>query len=173
MFDRKLCRESLRRPARASEYMHRFCVRYNWKCRAIAPGLAFMSFLDNLESNLNNLERSAENDVADERARRQTERERALAVGPYAEELKKSPFTMALLNHATRIGFNQRAKVNIAWIGNTLRLEAKARRLELRPTPDGVRAVFSEDGAEVNSLPVDLTSDPESLASLWLNESRS
>jgi hypothetical protein len=128
-----------------------------------------MSFLDNLESNLKNLERSTENEASDERARRQSERAQALAIGPYAEELKKSPFTMALLDHATRIGFARRIKVNIAWLGATLRLDAKERRLELKPTPRGVLAVFSEAGNELSSEPVDLTSDPEKLASRWLS----
>jgi hypothetical protein len=128
-----------------------------------------MSFLDNLESNLKNLERSTENDAADERARRQSERAHALAVGPYAEQLKTSPFTMALLDHAARIGFSKRTKVNIIWLGTTLRLDAKERRLELKPTPDGILAVFSEAGNEVSSQPVDLESDPEKLAGQWLS----
>jgi hypothetical protein len=127
-----------------------------------------MSFLDNLESNLKNLERSSENDVADERARRQAERAQALAIGPHAEHLKTSPFTMALLDHAARIGFSRRMKVNIVWLGTTLRLDAKERRLELKPTPDGIAAIFSEAGNEVSSEPVDLNSDPEKLASRWL-----
>ena len=127
-----------------------------------------MSFLDNLESNLKNLERNDERDVAAERSRRQTQKAEALAAAPYAEALKKGPFVMGLLDHATRIGFSQRTKVNIAWIGTTLRLDAKERRLELKPTPEGVVAIFSESGDEISNSPVDLKSDPEKLALRWL-----
>jgi hypothetical protein len=128
-----------------------------------------MGFLDNLESNLKNLEGNNERESsAVERSRREAERAHALSAAPYADELKNGRFTMALLDHATRIGFSQRTKVNIAWLGTTLRLDAKERRLELKPTGNGVVAVFSESGEEVVTEPVDLTSDPEALARRWL-----
>jgi hypothetical protein len=130
-----------------------------------------MGYLDNLESTLKNLEGNNERDAGEDRARRESERAQALAAAPYADELKKSPFTMALLDHATRIGFNQRTKVNITWIGTSLRLDAKERRLELKPTSEGVVAMFSEAGQEICSVPVDLRSDPEKLAHQWLNPS--
>jgi hypothetical protein len=38
----------------------------------------------------------------------------------------------------------------------------------LRPTPEGVLAVFSVDGTERSSALVDLTSDPVKLAEDWL-----
>lgn len=127
-----------------------------------------MSFLDNLENSLKSLERNDERDTATERNRRESERAQALAAAPYAEELKRGAFTAALLEHATRIGFGKRMKVNIVWIGNVLRLEARERRLELRPTPDGVVAVFAKSGRETSSEPVDFASDPEQLAVRWL-----
>ena len=127
-----------------------------------------MSFLDNLESNLKNLERADERDTTSDRNRRQSERAQALAAAPYAEALKKGAFTAGLLEHATRIGFGKRMKVNMAWIGSVLRLDARERRLELRPTPEGVVAVFAEGGVEKASEPVDLTGDPEQLAVRWL-----
>ena len=135
------------------------------------PGfIIFMSFLDNLESNLKNLEGNNERESsAVERSRREAERAHALSAAPYADELKKSSFTMGLLDHATRIGFTQRTKVNMAWLGTTLRLDAKERRLELKPTASGVIAVFSESGEEVSTTPVDLKSDPEALARRWLD----
>jgi hypothetical protein len=132
------------------------------------PGFRFMSFLDNLESNLKNLERSNENDAAVERSRRQSERVEALAAAPHAEALKNEPFAISLLDHAVQIGFRQRTKVNMVWLGTTLRLEAKERRLELKPTRDGVVAVFFESGRETSAEPVDLKSDPEKLARRWL-----
>ena len=128
-----------------------------------------MGYLDNLESTLKNLEGNNERDAAEDRSRRESERAQALAAAPYADELKKGPFTMGLLDHATRIGFSQRTKVNMTWIGTTLRLDAKERRLELKPTAQGVVAVFSEAGQETASSPIDLKSDPEKLARQWLN----
>ena len=128
-----------------------------------------MSYLDNLESTLKNLEGNNERDAVEERSRRESERAQALAAAPYADELKKSPYTMGLLEHATKIGFGQRTKVNIAWLGTTLRLDAKERRLELKPTPQGVVAVFSQSGQETATKPVDLKSDPEALAREWLS----
>jgi hypothetical protein len=129
-----------------------------------------MGFLDNLENNLKSLESredAAEGDGR-ERTRREHERAQARAAAPYADRLKNGPFTSALLGHVTRLGYRQRTKVHITWLGSTLRLEARARRLELRPGPEGVTAVFLEDGNEVRSLPVDLEGDPGTLAREWL-----
>jgi hypothetical protein len=129
-----------------------------------------MGFLDNLEDNLKSLESredAAEGDDR-ERTRRETERERARAAAPYADRLKNGPFTSELLRHVTRLGFGRRTKVHITWLGSTLRLEARERKLELRPGPAGVTAVFLEDQSEVRSLPVDLEGDPETLAREWL-----
>src|SRR5689334_17102982 len=97
-----------------------------------------MSFLDNLESNLKSLESNQETDHTAEYQRRARERAGAQAVAPYAEALKKGPFTAELLKQTTRVGFSLRTKVHIAWLGSTLRLEARERRLELRPTAGGV-----------------------------------
>jgi hypothetical protein len=127
-----------------------------------------MGFLDNLESNLDKMERADERETASERNRRQSEKAQEVAIAPNAEALKKSPYTMALLDHATRLGFSQRTKVNIAWLGSTLRLDAKDRRLELRPTAQGIQAVVLQGGEEVRTQSVDLDSDPEQLAREWL-----
>ena len=131
-----------------------------------------MSFLDNLENNLKSLE-SAEQ-LRDEKERlnrsRGAERAEALAAAPWADELKKGPYTADLLKQATRIGFSLRVKVHIAWIGTTLRLEARERRLELRPTPDGIVAVFLQNGHEPRTLPLDLKGDPAELVRAWLAE---
>jgi hypothetical protein len=51
---------------------------------------------------------------------------------------------------------------------STLRLEAGAKKLELRPTPDGVLAVFFDGGTERESTPIDLSSDPVKVAEKWL-----
>ena len=129
-----------------------------------------MSFLDNLENSLKSLE------SADERAanketqeQRDAERAQALTVAPWAEQLKASPFTQALMEEATRAGHKTRSKVRILWLGTTLRLEARERKLELRPTPDGILAVFVHDGSEARSEPIDLSSSsPEDLIQRWL-----
>ena len=130
-----------------------------------------MSFLDNLENNLKSLE-SRDEKGADqsERQQREAERARALAAAPWAEKLKDSRFTQELLEHATRLGHPLRAKIDITCLGQTLRLEARDRKLELRPTADGVIAAFLLNNAEVRAHPVDLGGKAAELAREWLEE---
>jgi hypothetical protein len=130
-----------------------------------------MSFLDNLENNLKSLESREEGQDAAEQQRRARERDRAdaQAAAPYAEELKKGPFTAELLKQAARVGFEKRTKVNVAWLGSTLRLEARERRLELRPTAGGIQAVYLEDGNEARNEPLDLKMSAEDLVRRWLS----
>jgi len=129
-----------------------------------------MSFLDNLENNLKSLESQDEGKESAERQRKDRDRDRAgaRAVAPFAEELKKGPYTEELLKQAARIGFSLRTKVHVAWLGSTLRLEARDRRLELRPTPSGVVAVEIDQNQETRSEPVDLKGNPEALLRRWL-----
>ena len=54
------------------------------------------------------------------------------------------------------------------WVDSILRLEAGVKKLELRPTPSGVLAVFFQGGVEQASTPIDLSSDPVKLAEKWL-----
>lgn len=129
-----------------------------------------MSFLDNLENSLKALE-SREEAVSgkEQEARRREERRReALAAAPWAERLRTGPYAQALLSRAVRAGHALRVKVQPAWIDATLRLDARNRRLELRPGPEGVTAVFLEDGREVRGRPVDLEGDPAGLVEEWL-----
>ncbi len=129
-----------------------------------------MSFLDNLENNLKNLESQEQGgDAAEQQRQRERARAAALAAAPYTEELKKGPFTAELLKQAARVGFEKRTKVHVAWLGSTLRLEARERRLELRPGENGVQAVYLEDGRETRSEPLDLTSSAEALVRSWLS----
>jgi hypothetical protein len=129
-----------------------------------------MSFLDNLENNLKTMESGEQaRDNADrERKARDNSRAAAIAAAPHAEALRKGPFTAELLKQATRIGFTLRTKVHVAWLGSVLRLEAREKRLELRPTPEGVVAAYIEDGNEVRLEPVDLNGSPEKLVRNWL-----
>jgi len=129
-----------------------------------------MGFLDNLESSLKSLEGNQERETGtQERQRRSEERSHALKIAPHAEALKKSSFTNELLTHAVRIGHGMRVKVNMVWIGSTLRLDARDARLELQPTPDGIVAVMSRGGEEVLRHPLDLQQrSPEELATEWL-----
>ena len=129
-----------------------------------------MSFLDNLENNLKSLESTEQGKEDAERAHRTREQERALAqaTAPFAEQLKQSPFTEELLKQAARVGFSLRTKVHIAWLGSTLRLEARDKRLELRPTPKGIVAAYLENGQEVRVEPCDLTGSAEDLVRQWL-----
>lgn len=126
-----------------------------------------MSFLDNLENNLKSLESRDESNDSVEQQRRARERDRAeaQAAAPYAEELKKGPFTAELLKQAARVGFEKRTKVHIAWLGSTLRLEAREQRLELRPTASGVQAIYPDGRAEA----VDLNGNAEAFIRAWLS----
>lgn len=129
-----------------------------------------MSFLDNLESNLENMESREERGGQNSRDAklRDIERVHTQASAAYAEQLRKGAYAAELLKQATRLGYAMRTKIHLAWLGTTLRLEARGSKLELRPTPDGVIAAFIENHAEVRRLPVDLAGNPESLAREWL-----
>ena len=129
-----------------------------------------MSFLDNLENNLKSLESAEEGQETADRQRRAREQERAnaQAVAPWAEELKKSPFTAELLRQSARVGHSMRIKVYIVWLGTTLRLEAGERRLELRPTPTGIVAVYLENQQETRTERLDLSRNAEELVRGWL-----
>lgn len=132
-----------------------------------------MSFSDNLENNLKNLESREERDpaaAARSQSVQRSTRVQTLAAAPHAENLKHGKFTAELLRQATRIGFTTRTKVNIIWLGTTLRLQAREHRLELRPTPNGVVAYFFEGDRAVREEPVDVSGNPEALAQAWLNK---
>jgi hypothetical protein len=129
-----------------------------------------MSFLDSLENNLKALESRDEgtHNSREEQQRRENDRVRATAAAPYAEQLQTGPFVKELLTHASVLGHTMRTKVHMAWLGTTLRLEARERKLELRPTSEGVVAAFLENNLEVRSEKIDLSGDPEKLAQSWL-----
>jgi hypothetical protein len=126
-----------------------------------------MSFLDNLENTLKSLEGIEENS-AEDRRRQDAESARVAAVAPWAGRLKQSTYVRDLMSLATRAGYQQRAKVNLTWIGTTLRLELRRDRLELRPQSDGVLAVFLRDGQELGSRSLDLSEAPQELVTAWL-----
>jgi hypothetical protein len=132
-----------------------------------------MSFLDNLENNLKALESQEEKDpetVKRDRERREAERNAALQRAPHVEALKNSPFTSELLTECRTIGRGQRVLVQFTWIGENLRLDAKPKRMELIPTPEGITAVLSLNGMETARVAVDSNADdPAALAAKWLN----
>jgi len=130
-----------------------------------------MSFLDNLENNLKSLESAEEGRETADRQRRAREQElaKAQSVAPWAEELKKSPFTAELLRQAARVGHSMRLKVYVAWLGTTLRLEAGGRRLELRPTATGIVVVYLEHQQAPRTEPLDLSRNAEELLRGWLS----
>jgi len=133
-----------------------------------------MSFLDNLENNLTALESRNERDpeaLAREAAAREAARSLAVQIAPYAEALRNGPFKDALLTACREIGHRRRILVRPIWVDSTLRLEAGAKRLDLRPTPNGVLAVFFEGAKEEESAPIELSSDPVKLAEKWLGRS--
>jgi hypothetical protein len=129
-----------------------------------------MGFLDNLENTLKNAERGSERE--DEKASSVSRAEELAALraaAPNAEVLKKGQWTQDLLTQAVTIGHGMRMRVGMAWIGTTLRLEAKEKRLDLQPTATGIEAVYYNDGVETGREPVDLASAPEQLARKWLS----
>ena len=130
-----------------------------------------MSFLDNLENNLKALESRDEKDPqtrAREAAAREEARSLALQIAPHAEALRNGPFKDGLLAACRNIGHRRRILVRPVWIDSTLRLEAGTKKLELRPAPDGVLAVFLNGDTERESRPIDLSDDPSKLAEHWL-----
>jgi hypothetical protein len=130
-----------------------------------------MGFLDNLENDLKALESRTERDpeaLAREAAAREAARSAALQIAPHADALRNGSFKDGLLTACRSIGHRRRILVRPAWVGSTLRLEAGARKLELRPTAEGVVAVFFEGEIEKESPPIDLAGDPVEVAEKWL-----
>jgi hypothetical protein len=126
-----------------------------------------MSFLDNLENNLKTLE-GREERTSPSKPRAEVERVRANAVRPHAEQLRNGAFTKNLLDRVVMLAHGLRTKVYINWSGNSLRLDARDRRLELQPTPEGIFAVFSSGYDVIGREKVDLTGDPEALAQKFM-----
>src|SRR5580698_5987693 len=133
-----------------------------------------MGFLDNLENNLKALESREEKDpeqVKRDRERREADRNAALLRAPHVDALKNSAFTSDLLTQCRTIGHGQRVLVQFTWIGESLRLDAKAKRMELIPTAEGIMAVFLVNGEETGRSLVDpQTDDAGGLARRWLTE---
>ena len=130
-----------------------------------------MSFLDNLENNLKALESRDEKDpeaLARQAAARKAARSLAVQIAPHADALRNGPFKDGLLTACRDIGHRSRILVRPVWVDSTLRLEAGVEKLELRPTPSGVFAVFFDGGRERESIAIDLSSDPVKLAEKWL-----
>ncbi len=127
-----------------------------------------MSFLDNLENNLKALEGREQSGPEDRRMR---ERDRAAAIeaAPWAEKLKTGPWTAEFMKQAARIGHERRTKVFIAWIGTSLKLEARERKLELRPTAAGIEAVYRDPEMLERLEAVDLNGSAEQFVRDWLH----
>lgn len=132
-----------------------------------------MSYLDNLENTLKSMESRDEHDPLVNQRRREAERADALAAAPWADRLRNSTFTSNLMDAAAIMGHKLRAKIYMAWLGNTLRFELRQRKLELRPTPDGVVSVFMEGNNELKSRRVDLDGSPDALLNEWVGETAS
>jgi len=123
-----------------------------------------MSFSDNLENSLKNLEARDEFEASRTRSRKG-----AAAGSMPMENLKTHKFTAELLSQATRIGHGLKTKVNIFFFFFVLRIDARHHRLELRPTGNGVFAHFLVDGVERNSEKVSLDGSAGALAKRWLD----
>ncbi len=130
-----------------------------------------MSFIDNLEDSLKSLESQDERDP-NQHKRREDDRTRVLAAAPWAEKLKTSDYTKKLFDEAATAGHRIRTKVYMVWFDTTLRLEARGRRLELRPTPDGIVSEFVELDGATTTEPLNLNGDPAALIGKWLGSMR-
>lgn len=126
-----------------------------------------MSFLDSLENSLKSFEAQEERS-SNEGSRRQGDRSRALAVAPWATQLKTSAWTSQLFEQSAIAGHRIRAKIYIAWFDTTLRLEVRGRALELLPTPEGIVAHYVTLEGDTVTEPVDLNGDPDQLLAKWL-----
>jgi hypothetical protein len=131
-----------------------------------------MSFLDNLENSLKSLESRDERDPGEQR-RKDDEQTRARAAAPWAEKLKTSQYTHGLFEQAAISGHRIRTKIYMAWIDSTLRLEARDRKLELKPNADGITATMIEPDGKTETLTVDLNGKPEDLLEKWLADMKS
>jgi hypothetical protein len=131
-----------------------------------------MSFLDNLENDLKALENREEKDpekVRREQQRREADRTAALLRAPHAEALRTSPFTSELLTQCRAIGHGLRVLVQFTWLGESLRLDAKEKRMNLTPTADGITAVRYLNGEETGREIIDpKADDAAAFARRWL-----
>jgi hypothetical protein len=131
-----------------------------------------MGFLDNLENDLKALEKQEERDpekVRRDQQRREAERTAALLRAPNAEALRTSPFTSELLSQCRAIGHGLRVLVQFTWLGESLRLQAKEKRMDLTPTAEGITAVRSLNGEEIGREIIDPKVDnAAALAAHWL-----
>lgn len=128
-----------------------------------------MDFLDNLENSLKNLEQQEERD-SNAAARRTESLRLAGQIAPWADALKTSAYVQNLFEKAAVAGHRLRSKIYIAWLESNLRLEAKGRWCEIRPTPTGIEYEFvSTEGSKVTH-PLDLSSDPDTLLGDWLGQ---
>lgn len=128
-----------------------------------------MGFLDNLESDLKNLEKQEDRNPEVQK-RRNAERTSMQAVASWAEKLKKSSYTQDILAEAARVSHQIRSRIHAAWLDTTLKLEFKERRLELRPTANGIVAVFVRNGKEEKAVPADLNGNGSELVQDWLKD---
>ena len=56
----------------------------------------------------------------------------------------------------------------MAWFESTLRLEARGRILQLKPTVDGIVAEYTEPDGQPKLEKVDLAGDPDELLEHWI-----
>lgn len=138
------------------------------RCRKLKVGETAVSFLDNLENNLKAMEGREERD-GQEHVKREQARTAAVAVGPWAAQLRESQYAQKLLGLAARAGMQRRTKIFPAWLDTTLRLEWEGERLELQPTNTGIQAAsVTKEYEEMWREPVDLSGDPAPLLEKWL-----
>jgi hypothetical protein len=131
-----------------------------------------MGFLDNLENDLKALENREEKDpekIRRDRERQEADRTAALLRAPHAEALRTSSFTSELLTQCRTIGHGQRVLVQFTWLGESLRMDAKTKRMDLTPTTQGITAILSLNGEEIGREAIDPNvDDPAALARRWL-----
>jgi hypothetical protein len=128
-----------------------------------------MDFLDNLENSLKNFEQQQERD-SDSAVRQLEARRLAAEIAPWADALKTSSYVQTLFEKTAIAGHRLRTKIYIAWLDKVLRLEAKGQWCEIRPTRSGIEYEFISPGKGKITQPLDLSSDPDTLLTHWLND---
>lgn len=128
-----------------------------------------MSFLDNLENSLKSLESQDDKSSFESDRKRQQQKAESIAAAPWADKLKKSAYVATLLTESVAAGRQLRSKIYLAWLENTLRLEARGNFCELVPTAQGIRANYRRISDNSHqSEDVNLNDDPKALLERWL-----
>ena len=93
----------------------------------------------------------------------------ALSAGAPCRRPEELAVHVGVADAVPRHRHQQRVLVQFTWLGETLRLDAKEKRLQVAPTAEGISAVFSLNGEVTARETVNpQTDDAAALAKRWL-----